>query len=53
MRKEQIFLHETDMFKKWLSEKGYKWPRNPIEQEDIVAEFQREGLEKENEGTGG
>ncbi len=43
MRRFTQFLHETDMFKKWLKDKGYFWPTSPSEQTNIMAEFQREG----------
>ena len=40
-----IWLHETDLFKNWLKEKGSVWPANPISQENMMAEFTREGLQ--------
>lgn len=46
MRRKALYFHETDMFKKWMDSKGYIWPSKIIAQENMVAEFMKEGLEK-------
>lgn len=40
-----IWLHETNIFKRWLKEKGYTWPVSSIAQQNLVAKFLGEGLE--------
>jgi len=45
-RKKPVFLQDTVMFKNWRREKGYVWPSKPWEQENMMAEFNREGLEE-------
>ncbi len=42
--KPTVYLYETDMFKTWMKQKGYKWPTDLIRQENMLAEFQREGI---------
>ena len=51
MIRRTIWLHETDLFREWLKGKGYIWPERLIDQENIMAEFFREGLEMKKGGV--
>ena len=42
---EPVYFHKQKVFVDWLKAKGYEWPNDPIDQEGIVCEFMREGLE--------
>jgi hypothetical protein len=47
--RREVFLHETEEFKKWLKRKGLAWPDDPNEQRYIMAMCDREGLEEATE----
>jgi hypothetical protein len=47
-----LYLHETILFRDWMNSKGYIWPSKIIAQENMVAEFMKEGLEKTRASAG-
>lgn len=41
MVEQPEYLHKQKFFTDWLKVKGYEWPSDPVEQENIIAEWYR------------
>lgn len=45
-----IYIYDQDFFKKWLKAKGYEWVDDPVERENMLAEFSRDTLSGKYDG---
>jgi hypothetical protein len=47
--RRRVYLQDTKLFQDWMAEKGYSsWPACPMEQENMMAEFLRDSLERDD-----